>query len=951
MSEFSLRAKLALLSGYEYELSGGDVLSFSLSDGVSGGDMLLGSAISTYYTLTLFSPEGAWKRGGAMLGERTLHGATVILENGENDEKIGSFIVSEVESSEGDDSVVLSGYDPLLHLFSGTFTDTLTYPCKLSQILTAIVSQAGCTVSGSPLCNADTLITARPSWGEGCTLRRALAYTAGAMGCFARWSREGKLTLTPLKQSVSRTFQAENAYELKLSDTPFAFNRLRVLPRGAENGAYTEAALNPALPYGADNTLTVDDNPLFRSGSSELGTLTNNLCNALSGLAFTPFSMTTDGDITLETGAFATLTDLSGRTHPLWMLTRQLNHDSAFSLRISCDLENGGISLPRIITSSGKITSAALTDGIITARHIAAGSVDAEKLTARSISAEHIQLGAITSESGVIGDLSANQVTSGKLDTDRLIVGGTEFSIVRALNQLANSLSENDDTIDGDVLSDKSISASKVTDDFGTGLELSSNAAVLMLAGKLDGTNSHMELTQDAINMVGGEINIATNDLEIRGVEDGDEIMSLDTEGLSAKRVAVTEHFSAPNVIMTHPSSTAEWLGGIQRSIDALPKFLLRDTTLTVPAGTYAEDVSVCGFKGARLTIKLQNGVRIAGSMYISCCDYVALHASSLGDAAIYTTSPATCALYMVCCHYVDVQCLQLSGYRERSSTVAGSSTVVYSLGSTVFLNSCCIEYSSQQAYMAYATNFTCMNCIGGSSDTSPSSNANLLYGIMSVYGSHGCMYGSSPMSASGNVNNIMATLVTYSSPGTAGGMTYVPPAEVTRSFTISKHCTYLYGESRKKDTATTEFYQGRYGEYTSGANFWRIGAMWFSSAASELAGKTIVSAKLTLRRSSGGWSSAVKVYLGKVALQESAYNTTYSPKFTAASTYPMGSLKRETEGTFDVTELMSSIQAGEAIGVYEPPNNYAPDGYSNAYTRFYGKGSSYEPVLTVTYR
>ena len=126
---------------------------------------------------------------------------------------------------------------------------------------------------------------------------------------------------------------------------------------------------------------------------------------------------------------------------------------------------------------------------------------------------------------------------------------------------------------------------------------------------------------------------------------------------------------------------------------------------------------------------------------------------------------------------------------------------------------------------------------------------------------------------------------------------------------------------------------------------------MWFSQAASELANKTIVSAKLTLRRSSGGWSSAVPVYLGKVALKENAFSSTYSPVFTPAATYPKSKLKRETEGTFDVTDLMSSIQAGEAIGVYESPANYSPDNWSDAYTRFYGKGSSYEPVLTVTYK
>lgn len=51
---------------------------------------------------------------------------------------------------------------------------------------------------------------------------------------------------------------------------------------------------------------------------------------------------------------------------------------------------------------------------------------------------------------------------------------------------------------------------------------------MLLLAGKLDGTNSHLELTQEAINMVGGDLNIATDSLEIRGIEAATERMSLD---------------------------------------------------------------------------------------------------------------------------------------------------------------------------------------------------------------------------------------------------------------------------------------------------------------------------------------------------------------------------------------------------------------------------------------
>lgn len=951
----SIRATVTLLTGYAFALTDSDIVSYALTEGATGGDMLLGSSLSAHGTLTLLSPDGAWKTGGARLGNRTLMGASaeieigVMTDSGFVYESAGSFIVSKVEAPEGEDTVTISGYDALLHRFAPVFTDDLAYPCTLASILSAISAQAGCVITGTPLCNADTRITARPDWGDGCTLRQALSYVAGAMGCFVRLSRSGPVELVPLQAVHARTFSAENMHALTLEDASFTFNRLRVMPR--KGSAYTEFALNAALPYSADNTLTIDDNPLFRAYSSELNTLTNNLCQALSGLAFTPFALTQYGDPTLEIGTHIAINTLDGQTHPALIFAQTLLFQDGLIARISCDLDSSGVSLPRIVTSSGKISSAALTDGIIAARHIAAGAIDAEKISARAITADHIALGAITSESGVIGNLSADSITAGKLNTDRLIVGGSEFSIVRALNQLANSLAQNNNTIDGGVLSDKSITSNKVTDDFGAGLELSSNAAVLVLAGKLDGSNSHMELTEDAINMVGGEINIATNDLQIRGLDDGGEIMSLDPEGLSAKRVVVTEEFSAPNVLMSHPSATAAWKGSIQSSLNALPKYLTVPTTLTVPAGTYAEDISIQGFIGSGLTIMLSSGVTINGTISIGNCQEITLKATALGHGLIYPRSSGWCEIGIYNCQSVTMSGLYVSGYRGRTATVSGTTIGVEVYNSNVCMTDCCIEYTTNYAYCQKRGTFYIGNVCGGQSSSDASTNANLGFSVRAFEGAHGGLYGKVPMSVNG-YGAAQATLVQASVTPTAGGMEYTAPEYITRTFAISKHCTYQYGVSRIRDDQATTFSQGRYGtlDMSTYTNYWRIGAMWFADAAAALAGKTVKSAKLTLRRASGGWSNAIPVYLGKVALAESAFTSTLTPAFTAAATSPIGSLKRETEATYDVTDLISSIQAGQALGVFEPRNQYSGT-YSPAYTQFYGKGSAYEPVLTVEYK
>ena len=118
-----IRATLTLRTGYAYALTGSDILSYALSEGVSPGYMLLGSAVSAHGSITLSNPNGIWQEGGEKLGNRPLQGATVYVEIGAETpsgvvyEAGGSFIVSEIRLNEGEGSITLSGYDGLLHRF------------------------------------------------------------------------------------------------------------------------------------------------------------------------------------------------------------------------------------------------------------------------------------------------------------------------------------------------------------------------------------------------------------------------------------------------------------------------------------------------------------------------------------------------------------------------------------------------------------------------------------------------------------------------------------------------------------------------------------------------------------------------------------------------------------------------------------------------------------------
>lgn len=451
--------------------------------------------------------------------------------------------------------------------------------------------------------------------------------------------------------------------------------------------------------------------------------------------------------------------------------------------------------------------------------------------------------------------------------------------------------------------------------------------------------NSSVDITNNGIAM--------KTTGSIRAVVDDVERLLIDEEGVSAPLI-VSPEIRGVNLVTRYLEATVEWKGSIQASLDALPKYLTRDITLTIPAGTYAEDVVVRGFVGAKVNIVLEEGANINGTVSIESCNAVAIRTNTERGASICAAAPGAYTLRCLYCQSVELTFLRISGYRGRSTTSDGTTDVVSSEFGNLYVSSCCIDYSTRRAIYARGGTFTCLSCYGGCSGNDPTTNANLGYGVQSAHGAHGSTYSTTMMSVSGDAANITSTLIKNNATPTASAGSYVPATEVTKTFPISRHRTYLYGEGQK---GGEDFYQGRYGTYESGQNGWRTGALWFASATSELAGKTIVSAKLTIRRCSSGWSSAVKVYLGTVARLEADYAATTTPTFTPAPTYPIGTLKREAEGTFDVTALMGSIQKGHALGVYEPRANYGSDSYSDNYTRFYGKGSAYEPVLTVTYK
>lgn len=126
------------------------------------------------------------------------------------------------------------------------------------------------------------------------------------------------------------------------------------------------------------------------------------------------------------------------------------------------------------------VDSAKIDDLAVTTAKIAQAAITNAKIANAAVGTAQIALGAITAaliENGAIGtaqiadasitdakivELSANRITTGVLSVERLIIRGTEQSLIYAINNMGELVSTQVDTIDGYVLTERTITADKI---------------------------------------------------------------------------------------------------------------------------------------------------------------------------------------------------------------------------------------------------------------------------------------------------------------------------------------------------------------------------------------------------------------------------------------------------------------------------------------------------------
>lgn len=228
--------------------------------------------------------------------------------NGYEYSSLGLFIVSDdIQMDRNNDETTIKAYDQMC-LLEGIYTSKLTYPAKMTSVITEIANLAGVLLNTTDISRLPVQVNL-PSAITGQTYRNAIGMIAQFYAGFATFDRDGKLTIRTIAESDYTLDPSQ--YEqggLTKNEAPYKIG-------GIQCEVTTTTTDSTGQSTETTNTLQVG----ATSGSQIK--LTNNLMTMdrlasiwqqLQSLTFYPFSLNWFGNPAIEAGDWLTLQDTKG---------------------------------------------------------------------------------------------------------------------------------------------------------------------------------------------------------------------------------------------------------------------------------------------------------------------------------------------------------------------------------------------------------------------------------------------------------------------------------------------------------------------------------------------------------------------------------------------------------------------------------------------------------------
>lgn len=485
--------------------------------------------------------------------------------------KVFTGTIKSIEKST--DTVKLTVYSQLYYSYRA-YTSALTYPTTTLQMLNEISQKIDMPISTTGL--SPITINEAP---QGYTCRQILAEIAGLYGCFAVPDRDDSKVMFKWYEDSGLTI-TDDFDEPQLEDMDTSVNSLACSVNGKwltsfKTGYVMEWSciyMSYAILESLHDKLSIT----YRIGSFNLLsgnilidpwdiiTLSYNgelykmpaavLEHKYDGGLQTSFQTPgdTDGETT-SSSANSSGYSATDRLIAQVVETEQILADKADVIELEAvkaeinNLDANKASIDQLNAVSATIDNLDTVYADIQLSNIDNGTIKQAMIDTGAVGTAQIADGSITDAK--IVELTANKITAGLLSVDRLEIRGSENSIVYAINNITGALqSENVDTINGEVLTERSITADKIVANAITANEI---AAKTITANEiLAGTITSDEIAANsitAINIASGAVtadkinvdSLQAISAKIGGFTIGDEYLANGTTTLGANEATL----------------------------------------------------------------------------------------------------------------------------------------------------------------------------------------------------------------------------------------------------------------------------------------------------------------------------------------------------------------------------------------------------------------------------
>lgn len=479
----------------------------------------IGGAVSAYAEISIYKPLRLVTRK-----EYTLYIGAVLPDGTVEYCKMGLFTPKKPQEDDG--LLTFKAYDRMVsRLWKAYYPTVSKYPADGKDILANISKQCGIaianlsslpdgiTVGWGTAYNEDGSVMKVPPF-TACTIREALSYLAQMYGAFATINRDGEIEFrwyeaTSYEVPANRSFDdivcAEQVYKLQgisctVNDKTIMAGTVSSIQ--IENSYMTQSILNSVYKKIGGCSFLPTTFSFLGDPRLDLGDIITVYRRDGTAIKVPVMSITFDfdGGLSTEVGSYGSdveegedqvkgpTTKALERVYTELFLVRQVVADKVSVNYLEAnyatitELDAVSARIDKIVTSEvtveyleanyAKMKDVEANFATIDLANVKDASIKSAMIDAGAVKTVQIADGSITDAK--IVELTANKITAGTLSVERLELVGSTSSIVYALNNSGELVSENVNTLDGDVLTDRTITADKLVANSITANEIAS---------------------------------------------------------------------------------------------------------------------------------------------------------------------------------------------------------------------------------------------------------------------------------------------------------------------------------------------------------------------------------------------------------------------------------------------------------------------------------------------